>query len=319
MSPVMVALASAGTAAKALGLLRKGHVALSRWNQLPAEHRSEAQTAANDVRRALVDLKNALAARIADDDDFDWAAARDAALKPSVEFEMAKALVREIRTVETATEEDLAEALGVVSTDDDVFEAGLKIAEEDGYIERTRLFSSTWRITEFADRDLVESDHVRRIESEIVEYLTAHGIADTDELASAVGAGDSGSIAFQAALERALASGEVEWLNLSTYGLPKGRLEAFAPPPEPAEQPNAPSLGEASAKLKAGVQKLLRSIDTGGNGRAIVSVPGVALPPAAAGANDPYEQLRKLGELRDAGLLTDEEFANKKSQLLAAI
>jgi hypothetical protein len=28
------------------------------------------------------------------------------------------------------------------------------------------------------------------------------------------------------------------------------------------------------------------------------------------------EQLRKLGELRDAGVLTDEEFETKKAQLL---
>jgi hypothetical protein len=29
-----------------------------------------------------------------------------------------------------------------------------------------------------------------------------------------------------------------------------------------------------------------------------------------------YEQLKKLGELRDAGILTDEEFNAKKTQLL---
>jgi hypothetical protein len=35
--------------------------------------------------------------------------------------------------------------------------------------------------------------------------------------------------------------------------------------------------------------------------------------PAAA---DPIEQLAKLGELRDKGLLTDEEFAEQKAKLL---
>jgi hypothetical protein len=29
-----------------------------------------------------------------------------------------------------------------------------------------------------------------------------------------------------------------------------------------------------------------------------------------------YDQLKKLGELRDAGILTDEEFNAKKTQLL---
>jgi hypothetical protein len=39
--------------------------------------------------------------------------------------------------------------------------------------------------------------------------------------------------------------------------------------------------------------------------------------PAAGGLTDELiDQLKKLGELRDAGILTDEEFQAKKSQLL---
>jgi hypothetical protein len=38
--------------------------------------------------------------------------------------------------------------------------------------------------------------------------------------------------------------------------------------------------------------------------------------PAAASTDDVYEQIRKLSELKDAGILTDEEFAAKKAQLL---
>ena len=51
--------------------------------------------------------------------------------------------------------------------------------------------------------------------------------------------------------------------------------------------------------------------------------PGMAYPPqpaapapAAAAAPDPIEQLRRLGELRDAGILTEEEFAAQKAKLL---
>ncbi len=39
-------------------------------------------------------------------------------------------------------------------------------------------------------------------------------------------------------------------------------------------------------------------------------------PPQAAPAADPMEQLAKLGELREKGLLTDEEFAAQKAKLL---
>ena len=37
----------------------------------------------------------------------------------------------------------------------------------------------------------------------------------------------------------------------------------------------------------------------------------------AARASDPIEQLRKLGELRDAGILTEEEFSAKKTEILS--
>ena len=36
-----------------------------------------------------------------------------------------------------------------------------------------------------------------------------------------------------------------------------------------------------------------------------------------AAANDPTERLRKLGQLKDAGLVTDEEFETKKAEILA--
>ena len=50
---------------------------------------------------------------------------------------------------------------------------------------------------------------------------------------------------------------------------------------------------------------------------------GVGLPaaPAAApaAAADPLDQLKKLGELRDAGILSDAEFETKKAELLGLV
>ncbi|GIK78753.1 MAG: SHOCT domain-containing protein [Acidobacteria bacterium] len=40
--------------------------------------------------------------------------------------------------------------------------------------------------------------------------------------------------------------------------------------------------------------------------------------PAPAGAADPIEQLKELGELRDSGVLTDEEFAAQKAKILGS-
>ena len=48
---------------------------------------------------------------------------------------------------------------------------------------------------------------------------------------------------------------------------------------------------------------------------------GIGMPAAPAGAaapsNDAVDQIRKLAELRDAGILSEAEFAEKKAQLLA--
>ena len=45
--------------------------------------------------------------------------------------------------------------------------------------------------------------------------------------------------------------------------------------------------------------------------------PPAPAAPAAGGADDLMAQLEKLGELRDKGILTDEEFAAQKAKLLA--
>src|SRR4051794_29064203 len=44
-----------------------------------------------------------------------------------------------------------------------------------------------------------------------------------------------------------------------------------------------------------------------------------AAPAAAAPADDPIEKIRKLEELKTQGILTEEEFAAKKAELLAEI
>lgn len=45
--------------------------------------------------------------------------------------------------------------------------------------------------------------------------------------------------------------------------------------------------------------------------------PTYAQPAPAAGDDDVVEQLTKLAELRDKGILTDEEFAAQKAKVLA--
>ena len=44
--------------------------------------------------------------------------------------------------------------------------------------------------------------------------------------------------------------------------------------------------------------------------------PNIEEAPAASGTDDKLAQLKQLGELRDAGVLTDAEFENQKGKIL---
>jgi hypothetical protein len=46
--------------------------------------------------------------------------------------------------------------------------------------------------------------------------------------------------------------------------------------------------------------------------------PQAAAPPAAPAGEDTVSQLKELGELRDSGVLTEEEFAAQKAKLLGS-
>jgi hypothetical protein len=50
-----------------------------------------------------------------------------------------------------------------------------------------------------------------------------------------------------------------------------------------------------------------------------IGMPAVATAPAAGGSDDALDKLSKLADLHKAGVLTDEEFAAKKAQLLGSV
>lgn len=63
-----------------------------------------------------------------------------------------------------------------------------------------------------------------------------------------------------------------------------------------------------------GARKFVTAVNTAARSAAgPAATPATALVPSP----DPMEQLRKLAELRDAGIVTNEEFEAKKAQLLA--
>jgi hypothetical protein len=50
----------------------------------------------------------------------------------------------------------------------------------------------------------------------------------------------------------------------------------------------------------------------------VAPAPAPAPPPAESDTDDMFEQLKKLAELRDQGILTDDEFAAQKAKILSA-
>lgn len=187
------------------------------------------------MRSALVDLKDALAEKVAGDGGaqektLTWEEVREAALRPDPAFVMAKHIVAFVREQGEVEEGAIASGVGAPSDNDEVFRAAMQIAESDGYIKHKSFFSLKWQVTDFADEELSSNEHVLRMEEDLIRYIEQSGLADVDELVLAVGAGSHDSPAFLAALERALAAGRVEWLNLSAYGLPVERLRDFAAP-----------------------------------------------------------------------------------------
>lgn len=95
-------------------------------------------------------------------------------------------------------------------------------------------------------------------------------------------------------------------------GMMSGKLVIFASGNK-AELDNILPKQQANA-----VADLIRDKISGSVATSQVPPPPVMAPPAPA-TDDPYEKLRKLGELRDAGILTPEEFQAKKASLLDSI
>ena len=75
-----------------------------------------------------------------------------------------------------------------------------------------------------------------------------------------------------------------------------------------------------SGAIKGDLEPLARAIRQGlavaHPSSAAVTPPLATSAAAPPSAEDPYEQLAKLAKLRDAGVVTEDEFAAKKQELL---
>jgi Short C-terminal domain len=88
----------------------------------------------------------------------------------------------------------------------------------------------------------------------------------------------------------------------------------------PQQSPNAITFAsKPGTAVAARVQALLELVAAAHQAQPAVAPTSQPPPQAARPQPDPFEEIRKLGELRSAGLLTEEEFTAKKAQLLDRI
>lgn len=303
--------------AKALSLLSSGHRVLATLGGLPADQRAEFDNGAKELTLGLARLARGVRQEVFVNDGpgaVSWEDARDQGLHPGPEFDMAKRIVECLREAkargEAVTTSDIARDVAAVGKDDGIFHSALHIAESDGYIERS--ITHHWHLTGLGDPVLKNAPHVEALEGRIVDHIEDTGIADTGELALAVGARDPSAPEFLAALERALADGRVSWLNWSTYGLPPDQLSDFRRGTrEELRARDAPiDVKKEAAHVASLTLELRRQLAT----RRPSATLGRRRKVAAH--DDPASRLKQLAELHAAGVIDDAEFSAKKAEIL---
>jgi len=306
-------------AARALPSLKRGYSLVRQWNSLPPEERAAVQEQGRRTVVAIMAVKVAATAeRSAGDPPATWQAAIDKALRGSPAEQMAKAVVAYLQGVSEATAEEIAAAVGAAGKDDSAFKSAMAMARDDGYIRRTGVTfrGIRWDTTEWADLQLLDTPHVRQIEAATIAFLEEVGIASLDHISAELGVEDDAP-ELLAALERAIASESAVWYCHGIYGLSPSRLENFEPKRDlwaetlPAKDDK--DLGSALAELESAVRGLA----------SVMKPDGLRKAPVNNGSSDhdedPYEDLRRVQQLHDAGVLTAEEFAAKKAELLRRI
>lgn len=299
----------------ALYVLKRGQEAVNRWESMSPEDREATISSANAVGEGVARLGSALKDRatsaVGAIQVSHWEKQRDDALDPPAEFRLARRVVEllEERPGTSLSSAAIARAVELDPEEEPALFMSLRLAAVDGYLREDG--NDSWTTTAFADGKLSGGKRARVVEQQIIRYLEVTGIADRDELASVVGIGDVSAPEFLAGLERARSGGKVEWLGWQRYGLPPEDLKDVRPPAglvARAEGPSGDDLQDAALDVGKAIQDLTDQVRRN---------PDAAAP--AAPALDPYEALERLGKLHQTGVLTDAEYENKKSKLLAQI
>lgn len=306
--------------------MKRGYSLVRKWNTLPPAERAAVQEQGRRAVVALMAVKVAATAeQSAGDPPATWEAALQKVLDPGPAEEMAKAIVDYLQRVSQATADEIAATVGAVSKDDTSLKRAMGMARDDGYIRRVGVtfHGIKWDTTEWADRELLDTPHVRKVEEEVVAFVKDFGLASLDHISGDLGL-ESDAPELRAALERAITDESLHWYCNGIYGLPSDQLESFEPKRDlwaetkPATQDK--DLGKALEELESAVKGLAGAMHVGGTGEPFTDAGQTVVEGGADHQDgDPYEVLRRIQELRDAGVLTEEEYLAKKAELLKRI
>jgi hypothetical protein len=194
----------------------------------------------------------------------------------------------------------------------------MRIAQSDGYIRRVgvNFRGIRWDTTEWADKQLLDSPHIRQLEEKIVAFASNFGLVSLDHISGRLGV-EEDAPELRGALERAIADRSIEWYGNGIYGLPLDRLTDFAPEIDLWAETKPPredqDFGSAIDELESAVKDLAAAMKAIGNHK------GGKSASEDGDGDGPYEALRQVQELHAAGALTDEEYTAKKAELLRRI
>jgi hypothetical protein len=114
-------------------------------------------------------------------------------------------------------------------------------------------------------------------------------------------------------------AGTATAIKLSQQDAQRIQQHTGKPPEELSEEQLEQALNELNIETEELTDAEVAELEAAGEETAVVPTPPPATPPApaaAAAAPDYITELKRLAELRDMGIVTDEEFEAKKKQLL---
>jgi hypothetical protein len=242
------------------GATTVGAAALRQWRSLPEEQRQEVQSEAAAVMTATADLSRAVVGNAgrfrASRRSKKWNRRREEILTATSEFTLAKRIVDLVQKQGPLREEQLAALVGADGKDDPTLLRALGFAcdarlvsAENGHLEATTEDSILRD-----NKSLRYTGHIEELEGRIRAQLRAEGFASLDDIASSLRVSKD-DLSLLAALHRTLSSGDVEWINTGTYGLPVDQLRRFERSGD-VEAADPAALRMAAARLYEAAQAL---------------------------------------------------------------